>query len=138
MATKTLKFGENILIFRPVHSTIWSVHSNLFLLSYFSFAKLFELACLTLLNFDLEGYFLFLEIPVNLNQYRAAIGVFNNRILTTGKKLYYFWETSNMKNNLLFTTIINVVVLVFICFMFKAFLTKKVGNIGLHWLLYLS
>ena len=30
-----------------------------------------------------------------------------------------------MKNNLLFTTIINVVVLVFICFMFEAFFNQK-------------
>ena len=100
------------------------------LLNYFSFVNLFELAtfpdyCLILINFVQEVYFLFLEMPVNLNQYRAAIGVFNNRILTTSKKHHYFLETSNMKNNLLFTTIINVVVLVFICFMFEAFFNQK-------------
>ena len=64
-------------------------------------------------------------MPVNLNQYRAAIGVFNNRIFITRKKHYYFLETGNMKNNFLFTTTINVVVLVFICFMFKAFFNQK-------------
>ena len=66
-------------------------------------------------------------MPVNLNQYRMEIGVFNNRIFMTSKKLYYFSETSNMKNNFLFTTTINVMVLVFICFMCKAFLNQK------HW-----
>ena len=64
-------------------------------------------------------------MSVNLNQYRAATGVFNNRILITSKKHFYFSETSNMKNNLLFTTTINVVVLVFISFMFKVFFNQK-------------
>ena len=52
-------------------------------------------------------------MPVNLNQYREAVGVFNNRIFITRKKHYYFLETDNMKNNFLFTTTINVAVLVF-------------------------
>ena len=56
----------------------------------------------------------------------------------TSKKHYYFSETCNMKNNFLFTTTINVLVLVFICFIFKAFFNQKIGNIGLDWLLYLS
>ena len=43
----------------------------------------------------------------------------------TSKKLYYFPETSNMKNNFLFTTTINVMVLVFLCFIFKAFFNQK-------------
>ena len=75
---------------------------------------------------------------VNVSQYWAAIGVFNNPFFMISKKHYYFSETSNMKNNFLFTTTINGMVVVFICFMFKAFLTKKIGNIGLDWLLYLS
>ena len=57
------------------------------------------------------------EMPVNLSQYRAAIRVFNNRNFMTSKKHYYFVETSNMKNNFLFTTAINVMVLVFILLM---------------------
>ena len=64
-------------------------------------------------------------MPVNLNQHRAAIGVFNNCVFMTSKKLYYFPETSNMKNNFLFTTTINVTVLVFLCFMFRAFFNQK-------------
>ena len=109
-----------------------SVHSSkiLLLLNYFIFVNLFESAtfsdhCPTFLKFVQDGYFPFLEMPVNLNQYRAAIEVFNNWILITSKKHYYFSETSNMKSNLLFTTIINVVVLVFIYFMFKAFFNQK-------------
>ena len=64
-------------------------------------------------------------MPVNLNQHRAAIGVFNNCVFMTSQKLYYFPETSNMKNNFLFTTTINVTVLVFLCFMFRAFFNQK-------------
>ena len=82
-----------------------------------------------------DGYFFFSKMPVNLNQYRAAIGVFNNRHFMTGQKHYYFSETSNMRNNFLFNSAINVMVLVF---MFKdIFNPKKIGNIGLDWLLYL-
>ena len=63
------------------------------LLNYFIFVNLFELAifsihCPTLLKFVQEGYFLFLEMPVNLSQCRVAIGVFKNRILITSKKHY--------------------------------------------------
>ena len=123
--------------FRWVHSS-----KILLLLNYFIFVNLFELAifsdhCLRYLSLFRRVTFFFSEIPVNLNQYRAATGVFNNRILITSKKHFYFSETSNMKNNLLFTTTINAVVLVFIS-LFKAFLTRKIGNLGLHWLFYLS
>ena len=62
---------------------------------------------------------------VNLSQYRTAIVVFNNLIFMTSRKLYYFSETSNMENNFLFTTAINVMDLVFICFMFKAFFNQN-------------
>ena len=64
-------------------------------------------------------------MPVNRNQYRAAIGGFKNRVFITNKKRYYFPETSNMKNNFIFTTTTYVIVLVFLCFMFKAFFNQK-------------
>ena len=106
--------------FRSVHS------SKILLLNYFIFVYLFKLTifsvhCPTLLRFT----FFFPEISVNLTQYRVAIGVFNNLIFMTSKKHYYFSETSNMKNNFLFTTAINVMVLVLTCFMFKAFFNQK-------------
>ena len=66
-------------------------------------------------------------MPVNINQYRAAIEVFNSGIFMTSKKHYSFSETSNTKNNFLFTTTINVMVLVFIC-LFKAFFNWKTGK----------
>ena len=67
----------------------------------------------------------------------SVIVVFNNRNFMTCEKHYYFSEISNMKNNYLFTWTVNVIVLVFICFMFEAFLTKNIANIGLDWLFYL-
>ena len=46
--------------------------------------------------------------------------------------VFHFSETGNMKNNFLFIAIVNVMLLVSICFMFKASLTKKIGNIDLY------
>ena len=47
-------------------------------------------------------------MPVNLNQHRAAIGVFNNRNLITNKKFFDFTESNSVGINLLFFSAINV------------------------------
>ena len=43
----------------------------------------------------------------------------------SGKKIYYFLETTNMKDIILFTAIINAMVLVIIWFILKFFLKQK-------------
>ena len=43
----------------------------------------------------------------------------------SGKKFYYFLETTNMEDIILFTAIINAMVLVIIWFMLKVFLKQK-------------
>lgn len=100
------------------------------LLNHFIFVNLFELVilldhCPTLLNVSSGALLTFLEMPVNLYQYRATIGVFNNCDSMTSKKHYYFSETSNVRSDIFFTKAINVMVLVFILFMFKAFFKQK-------------
>ena len=55
-------------------------------------------------------------MPVNLNQYRAAI-VFNNRNLFINK-FFYFTESNSVGINLLFISAINVTVFFFFFFMF--------------------
>ena len=102
----------------------------LVLLNHFIFVNLFELVilldhCPTLLNVSSGALLTFLEMPVNLYQYRATIGVFNNCDPMTSKKHYYFSETSNVRSDIFFTKAINVMVLVFILFMFKAFFKQK-------------
>ena len=62
--------------------------------------------------------FFHLEMPVNLNQYRAAIGVFNNRNLITNKKFFDFTESNSVGINLLFISAINVMVFLFFFFIF--------------------
>ena len=48
----------------------------------------------------------------------------------TTRKQCYFSETSNIKNNFLFTAAINFMVLVFILFLFKAVLIYKNWKYG--------
>ena len=69
--------------------------------------------------------FFLLEMVVNLSQNWVAIGVFNNCNFMTSKKHYCFLETSNMKENFLFTTTLIAMALAFILFNFKLLLTKK-------------
>ena len=57
-----------------------------------------------------------LKMPVNLNQYRAAIGVFNNRNLITNKKCFYFSKSNNVGKSLF--PAINVMVFFFFFLMF--------------------
>ena len=52
-------------------------------------------------------------MPVNVNQYRAAIGVFNNRSFITAKKSFYVTETNNVRKMSLPFLAINTVVLYF-------------------------
>ena len=59
-----------------------------------------------------------LQMPVNLSKYRAAVGVFNNRNLSTSKKLFYFTESNSVGINLLFISVINVMVFFFFFFVF--------------------
>ena len=64
----------SIRVFRERYFQLVRSSKILLLLNYFSFVNLFELAtfldyCLILINFVQEVYFLFLEMPVNLNQY---------------------------------------------------------------------
>ena len=62
-------------------------------------------------------------MPFNLNQYRAAIGVFNNRNLITNKKIFYFAESNSVAINLFST--INVMVFFFFFFMFVVSVHQK-------------
>ena len=64
------------------------------------------------LSYDCSGRVIFVrwEIPVNLHQYWAAIGVFNNRNLIINKKIFYFRESNSVGINLLFISAINVMV----------------------------
>ena len=64
-------------------------------------------------------------MPVNLNQYRAAIGVFNNRSLITNKKIFYFTESNSVGINLLFISAIHVMVFLFFFFMFIVSVKQK-------------
>ena len=64
-------------------------------------------------------------MPVNLNQYRAAIGNFNNRNLITNKKIVYFSESNNVGINLVFISAINVMVFFFFFFMFVVSVNQK-------------
>ena len=62
-------------------------------------------------------------MPVNLNQYRAAIEVFNNRNLITNKKFFYLTESNNVGMNLFPS--INVMVFFFFFFMFVVSVHQK-------------
>ena len=62
-------------------------------------------------------------MPINLNQYRAAIGVFNNRDLITNKKIFYFTESNSVGINLFST--INMMVFFFFFFMFVVSVHQK-------------
>ena len=62
-------------------------------------------------------------MPVNLNQYRAAIGVFNNRNLITDNKFSYFTESNRVGINLF--SAINVMVFFFFFFMFVVSVHQK-------------
>ena len=62
-------------------------------------------------------------MPVNLNQYRAAIGVFNNRNLITDNKFSYFTESNRVGINLF--SAINVIVFFFFFFMFVVSVHQK-------------
>ena len=62
-------------------------------------------------------------MPVNLSQYRAAIGVFNNRNLITNKRFFYFTESNNVGMNLF--PAINVMVFFFFFFMFVVSVHQK-------------
>ena len=62
-------------------------------------------------------------MPVNLNQYWAAIAVFNNRNLITNKKIFYFTESNNVGMNLF--PAINVMVFFFFFFMFVVSVHQK-------------
>ena len=62
-------------------------------------------------------------MPVNLSQYRAAIGVFNNRNVITNKKFFYFTESTSVGMNLFLA--INVMVFFFFFFMFVVSMHQK-------------
>ena len=62
-------------------------------------------------------------MPVNLNQYRAATGVFNNRNLITNKKFFYFRESNNV--GMILFSAINVMVFFFFFFMFAVSVHQK-------------
>ena len=62
-------------------------------------------------------------MPVNLSQYRAAIGVFNNRNVITNKKFFYFTESTSVGTNLFLA--INVMVFFFFFFMFVVSVHQK-------------
>ena len=64
-----------------------------------------------------------LKMPVNLNQYRATIGVFNNRNLITNKIFLYFTESNNVRMNPF--PAINVMVYFFFFFMFVVSVHQK-------------
>ena len=64
-----------------------------------------------------------LKMPVNFNQHRAAIGVFNNRNLITNKKIFYFTESNSVGINLF--SAINVMVFFFFFFMFVVSVDQK-------------
>ena len=58
-------------------------------------------------------------MPVNVNQYQAAIGVFNNCSFITTKKCFYVMETNSVKKKMYLPCLaINMVVLfLFLLFM---------------------
>ena len=60
--------------------------------------------------------FLLLEMLVNVNQYRAAIGVFNNRSIITTNKFFYVTETNIVRKMFLPFLAIDTVVLIFFFF----------------------
>ena len=68
-------------------------------------------------------------MPVNLNQYPAAIEIFNNRNLITNKKIFYVTESNSVGINLLFISAINVMVFLLIFFMFVVSVNQKNWNI---------
>ena len=50
-------------------------------------------------------------MPVNVNQYREEIGVFNNRDFIATKKSFYFTESKSVREMSLTFLVINMVVL---------------------------
>ena len=56
-------------------------------------------------------------MPVNLSQYREALGVFNDRNLITNKRFCYFTESNSVGIILLFISAINVMVFSFFMFL---------------------
>ena len=75
--------------------------------------------------------FFCLEMPVNINQYQAAIGVFNNCNLITNNFFFCLMESSGVGINLLFISANNVMVLFLFFFMFvvSAHQKKKIKKI---------
>ena len=77
----------------------------LLLLNLLFFINVFELA----ISVDHHPTAFFrLEMPVNLNQYGVAIGVFNSHNLITNKNNFHFMESNRVGINILFTLAINV------------------------------
>ena len=65
--------------------------------------------------------FLLLEMLVSVNQYRAAIGVFNNRSIITTNKFFYVTETNIVRKMSLPFLAIGTVVLIFLFFFMVTF-----------------
>ena len=71
------------------------------------------------LNYDCSGGLF------SFNQYRATIGVFNNRNLISNKTIFYFTESNSVGINLLFISAINVMVFFFFSIMFVVSVHQK-------------
>ena len=70
--------------------------------------------------------FFLLEMPVNVNQYRAAKGVFNNSSFITTKNSFYVTETNSVRKMSLPFLAINMAVLSFSSSSWSWFLFTKI------------
>ena len=120
-------------VFTAWHSQTDNRSKFLLLFNLFFFIYKFQLAIYIkgssfCLNYDCSGEFFFflLEIPVNVNQYRAAIGVFNNRSFITTKKSFYVTEINSVRKMALPFLANNMMILFFFFFfMFTVYFHQK-------------
>ena len=105
-------------VFPVLHYQTEKRSKILLLFNIFFFIKKFQLAILmdhyfassTIIQ---ENFFFRLKMLVNVNQYRVAIGVFNNNSFITTKKPFYATVTNNASKMYLPFLTINIAVLFF-------------------------
>ena len=105
-------------VFPVLHYQTEKRSQILLLFNIFFFIKKFQLAILmdhyfassTIIQ---ENFFFRLKMLVNVNQYRVAIGVFNNNSFITTKKPFYATVTNNASKMYLPFLTINIAVLFF-------------------------
>ena len=105
-------------VFPVLHYQTEKRSKILLLFNIFFFIKKFQLAILTDHYFASstiiqENFFFRLKMLVNVNQYRVAIGVFNNNSFITTKKPFYATVTNNASKMYLPFLTINIAVLFF-------------------------